>query len=237
MKRQILIIEDDVDIAHSILYNLERQGKFQAIIATSGEAGLRLALEKPPDLIILDINLPEINGFEVCRRLRLQKDTAATRIIMLTARTQEEDKVSGLGRGADDYVTKPFSMRELLARVEAVLRRFVTSRLPAPIYDDGALFIDYDNFEVRYQGQPVRLTRKEFFLLKLLAQSNGRVLTREYLLSNIWSLEHFGDTRTVDVHIRRLRQKLGNANYIETLIGVGYRFVRAKAVRDTQEPA
>lgn len=234
MKHRILIIEDDSDIAHSIRYNLERHGKFSVTTAASGEAGLRMALEDPPDLLLLDVNLPEVSGFEICRRLRLQKETKAVPIILLTARTQEDDKVSGLSLGADDYVTKPFSMRELVARIDAVLRRSGSDRVGEPIYDDGTLFIDFEKFEVRCQGNWVKLTRKEFMLLKLLAQSNGRVLTRDYLLNNIWEIEHYTDTRTVDVHIRRLRQKLGVERYIETLVGIGYRFVppvRAEAAR------
>jgi len=225
MKRNILIIEDDEDIANSIRYNLERRGNFQSLISTSGESGLDLALERPPDLIILDINLPRMSGFDICKRLRQREQTARIPIILLTARTQEDDKVKGLELGADDYVTKPFSMRELVARVEAVLRRSAAEPAGAPVYDDGRLFIDYENFEVRLNGEPVKLTRKEFLLLKLLAQSKGRVLTRDYLLNSVWDMTYYGETRTVDVHIRRLRQKLGDERYIETLVGVGYRFV------------
>ncbi len=225
MKRSIVIIEDDTDIAQSIRYNLEQEGSFQVTITTTGEAGLRTVLEHPPNLILLDLNLPLMNGFEICRRLRREEATAQVPIIMLTARTDETDKIHGLGLGADDYVTKPFSVRELMARINAILRR--TEGSATAVYDDGTLFIDYNHFIVRCRGQEVTLTRKEFALLKLLAQSKGRVLTREYLLDRVWGIDYDGETRTLDVHIRRVRQKLGIDGYIETAVGIGYRFVEA----------
>lgn len=227
MKKNIVVIEDDLDIAQSIRYNLEREGGFQVRIASTGETGLRSVLEHPPSLIILDINLPLMNGFEICRRLRREETTSQIPIIMLTARMDETDKVHGLSLGADDYITKPFSVRELIARVYAVLRRS-EGESTAPVYDDGTLFIDYAHFIVRCGGQEVNLTRKEFGLLKLLAQSKGRVLTREYLLDRVWGIDYDGETRTLDVHIRRLRQKLGIEGYIETAVGIGYRFVEAR---------
>ncbi len=227
MKKNIVVIEDDLDIAQSIRYNLEREGGFQVRIASTGETGLRSVLEHPPSLIILDINLPLMNGFEICRRLRREETTSQIPIIMLTARMDETDKVHGLSLGADDYITKPFSVRELIARVYAVLRRS-EGESTAPVYDDGTLFIDYAHFIVRCSGQEVSLTRKEFGLLKLLAQSKGRVLTREYLLDRVWGIDYDGETRTLDVHIRRLRQKLGIEGYIETAVGIGYRFVEVR---------
>lgn len=227
MKKNIVVIEDDLDIAQSIRYNLEREGGFQVRIASTGETGLRSVLEHPPSLIILDINLPLMNGFEICRRLRREETTSQIPIIMLTARMDETDKVHGLSLGADDYITKPFSVRELIARVYAVLRRS-EGESTAPVYDDGTLFIDYAHFIVRCSGQEINLTRKEFGLLKLLAQSKGRVLTREYLLDRVWGIDYDGETRTLDVHIRRLRQKLGIEGYIETAVGIGYRFVEAR---------
>ncbi|HNB73116.1 MAG TPA: response regulator transcription factor [Acidobacteriota bacterium] len=227
MKKNIVVIEDDLDIAQSIRYNLEREGGFQVRIASTGETGLRSVLEHPPSLIILDINLPLMNGFEICRRLRREETTSQIPIIMLTARMDETDKVHGLSLGADDYITKPFSVRELIARVYAVLRRS-EGESTAPVYDDGTLFIDYAHFIVRCGGQEVNLTRKEFGLLKLLAQSKGRVLTREYLLDRVWGIDYDGETRTLDVHIRRLRQKLGIEGYIETAVGIGYRFVEVR---------
>lgn len=227
MKKNIVVIEDDLDIAQSIRYNLERDGGFQVRIASTGEAGLRTVLEHPPNLIVLDVNLPLMNGFEICRRLRREDTTSHVPIIMLTARMEETDKVHGLSLGADDYITKPFSIRELIARIHAVLRRSEGETV-SPVFDDGTLFIDFAHFVVRCTDKEISLTRKEFGLLKLLAQSKGRVLTREYLLDRIWGIDYDGDTRTLDVHIRRLRQKLGIEEYIETAVGIGYRFVEAR---------
>jgi DNA-binding response OmpR family regulator len=185
-----------------------------------------LILDRPPNLILLDLNLPNMSGFEICRRLRAEAATARTPILILTARTGESDKVLGLNLGADDYITKPFSMRELVARVNAVLRRVSGLELSRPIYDDGVLMIDPSAFNVCCQGRNVRLTRKEFALLEELARNHGRVMTREVLLDRIWGLAYYGDSRTLDVHIRRLRQKLGESGLIETVTGVGYRLNR-----------
>lgn len=220
--RNIIIIEDDEDIADSIRYNLEREG-FRVRIATTGEAALNLILDRPPHLVLLDLNLPHMSGFELCRRLRAEAATARMPILMLTARTGESDKVLGLNLGADDYITKPFSMRELLARVNAILRRSHGLDLEGPVYDDGTLFIDPATFTVRCEGREARLTRKEFSLLEELARNEGRVLTRAVLLDRVWGLGYYGDSRTLDVHIRRLRQKLGNPGIIETVTGIGYR--------------
>ncbi len=227
MKKNIVIIEDDSDIAQSIRYNLEHDGGYQVTITSTGEAGLRTVLDHPPNLILLDVNLPLMNGFEICRRLRREETTAHVPIIMLTARTDETDKIHGLGLGADDYITKPFSIRELTARIQAVLRRS-EGNATTSVYDDGTLFIDYGHFIVRCQEREITLTRKEFALLKLLAQSKGRVLTREYLLDRVWGIDYDGETRTLDVHIRRVRQKLAIETYIETAVGIGYRFVEFK---------
>jgi DNA-binding response OmpR family regulator len=224
MKRRVLIIEDDQDIARSIAYNLEREGGFEVKTATTGESGLEHLFEHPPDLLILDLNLPHISGFEICRRMRREEVTAGIPVIMLTARVSESDKVLGLDLGADDYVTKPFSMRELIARVRAVMRR-VHPEMDGAVFDDGQLRIDYENFRVRVDGEDIKLTRKEFDLLKVLVQNRGRVMTRDRLLDLVWGLDYHGATRTLDVHIRRLRQKLGSVGEaIETMIGVGYRF-------------
>jgi DNA-binding response OmpR family regulator len=224
-KRRVLIVEDDEDIADSIRYNLERDGSFEASVALTGEDGLKEVLRDPPALVILDVNLPLMSGFELCRRLRRQEPTARLPIILLTARTDEGDRVLGLQLGADDYVLKPFSMRELVARAHAVLRRAEAEAAAPAVYDDGRLFIDYENFLARVGGADVRLTRKEFLLLRLLSEARGRVLTRDYLLDRVWGLEYYGESRTLDVHIRRIRKKLGLEGYIETVIGVGYRFV------------
>jgi DNA-binding response OmpR family regulator len=226
--RNIIIVEDDEDIADSIRYNLEREG-FRVRVAATGEDALDLILNGPPSLILLDLNLPQMSGLEICRRLRAEPATAKVPILMLTARVEETDKVLGLNIGADDYITKPFSMRELIARVNAALRRSEGSDAARLIYDDGSLRIDPSTFRVSYNGQEVRMTRKEFALLSELARNKGRVLTRETLLDRVWGVSYFGDSRTLDVHIRRLRQKLGDPKLIETVTGIGYRLCNAQA--------
>jgi DNA-binding response OmpR family regulator len=176
-------------------------------------------------LILLDLNLPHMSGFEICRRLRAELPTAQVPIIMLTARADETDKVLGLNMGADDYITKPFSMRELVARINAALRRTEGVETERPAFDNGVLRIDPSTFRVTYQSREIKMTRKEFALLSELARNQGRVLTREVLLDRVWGMNYFGDSRTLDVHIRRLRQKLGDPSLIETITGVGYRLV------------
>jgi two-component system alkaline phosphatase synthesis response regulator PhoP len=228
--RSVIVVEDDEDIADSIRYNLEREG-FRVRLAASGEDALNLILDRPPNLILLDLNLPHMNGFELCRRLRAEATTARVPIVMLTARADEADKVLGLNMGADDYVTKPFSMRELVARVNAALRRAEGSEVERPVFDDGSLRIDPATFSVRYEERDVRMTRKEFALLSELARNQGRVLTREVLLDRVWGVTYYGDSRTLDVHIRRLRQKLGDPSVIETVTGIGYRLVDSKKAR------
>jgi two-component system, OmpR family, alkaline phosphatase synthesis response regulator PhoP len=225
--RNIVIVEDDEDIAESIRYNLEREG-FRVRVAATGEDALNLILDRPPSLILLDLNLPHMSGFEMCRRLRAEAPTARVPILILTARTDESDKVLGLNIGADDYITKPFGMRELVARVNAVLRRVDGLDTDRPIYDNGELSIDPATFSVRFKGKEVRLTRKEFALLSELARNPGRVMTRETLLDRVWSLSYYGDSRTLDVHIRRLRQKLGDSSLIETVTGIGYRLLDSR---------
>jgi DNA-binding response OmpR family regulator len=218
----IIVVEDDEDIADTIRYNLEREG-YSVRTAPTGETGLDLIRGNPPNLVLLDVNLPKMNGFELCRLLRSEPKTAALPILMLTARNSEADKVLGLRLGADDYITKPFSVRELAARVEAILRRVKTPESDNPVYDDGILTINRATFRVTFEGRDVNLTRKEFGLLEELAKNAGRVMTREILLERLWGMNHFGDSRTLDVHIRRLRQKLGNSEIIETVTGIGYR--------------
>lgn len=228
MTKQILIIEDDPDIAESLRYNLKREG-LRAEIAESGEKGLRLALDGKfaPSLIILDLMLPGMSGMELCRRFRRESATEKTPIIILTAKALESDKIAGLELGADDYVTKPFSVKELLARIRAVLRR--TGEDVIQRYEDDQLTIDFEDMRVTCCGEEIKLTRKEFALLTNLARNSNRVATRQKLLDDVWGYSYFGDTRTLDVHIRRLRQKLGQcASYIETVVGVGYRFVGNK---------
>jgi DNA-binding response OmpR family regulator len=224
MSRPVLVIEDDPDIAESLRYNLERDG-LSAVVAESGEKGLSLALnaKNPPVLIILDLMLPGMSGTELCRRLRREPATRRTPIIMLTAKASEADRVTGLDLGADDYITKPFSVRELMARVRAVLRRADEST--AARYEDARMSIDFEDMRVTCGGEVIKLTRKEFALLALLAKTAGRVATRQYLLDGVWGHQYYGDLRTLDVHIRRLRQKLGECGEaIETVVGVGYRF-------------
>jgi len=225
MSKPALIIEDDPDIAESVRYNLESEG-FTPIVASTGEQGLALALDSqnPPMVIVLDLMLPGMNGMELCRRLRRENQTRKIPIIMLTAKTSEADRIAGLDLGADDYIAKPFSVRELLARVRAVLRRVdddATER-----YDDGQLAIDFADVRASCAGANIKLTNKEFLLLATLARKRGRVVNRQQLLDQVWGYSYYGDARTLDVHIRRLRQKLGACgNCIETVVGVGYRFI------------
>ena len=228
MLQNILIVEDDADIAESLHYNFKREG-FRPLIAESGEKGLRLALDEKnaPALIILDLMLPGMSGMELCRRLRRESLTENTPIIMLTAKAAETDKIAGLELGADDYIVKPFSVKEVIARVRAVLRR--VEKEDVPKYEDERLAIDFADMRVLCGGADVKLTRKEFALLAHLIKNMGRVAARQQLLDNVWGYSYFGDTRTLDVHIRRLRQKLGDCgSCIETVVGVGYRFIGCK---------
>jgi two-component system alkaline phosphatase synthesis response regulator PhoP len=224
MRERILIVEDDPDIAESLRYNLKREG-FHVDVAESGEKGYRLALDprSTPSLIVLDLMLPGMSGTELCRRLRKEPATEKMPIIILTAKASEGDKIIGLEFGADDYMTKPFSVKELLARIRAVMRR--SADQSDPPFDDGTLLINFDDMRVLCTGGEVKLTRKEFALLTTLVKNQNRVATRQRLLDEVWGQDYYGDTRTLDVHVRRLRQKLGEcAVYIETVVGVGYRF-------------
>lgn len=225
---RVLIVEDETDIAELIKHALERTRDVQAAIVTTGDAALRAVTDDPPDLLILDLNLPVLSGTEVCRIVRSRAATADIPIIMLTARTAESDRVAGLDLGADDYVTKPFSLRELAARVRAVLRRrrLGDSEYRMPIFRGKHLTADFDAVAIDVDGQPVRLTRREFELLRFLVANRNRVLSRERLLERVWGYERFIETRSVDVHVGRLRAKLGAAGpQIETVVGLGYRFV------------
>jgi two-component system, OmpR family, alkaline phosphatase synthesis response regulator PhoP len=226
MTKRILIIEDDPDIVEALRYNLEKEKGFSVLAAHSGEEGLSTAFEVKPQLIILDIGLPGFNGYELCRRLRREPETRDIPILMLTARVAESDKVLGLELGADDYVTKPFGIRELVARVRAALRRQEAQAETVPVFDDGQLYVHFGDYVIRFRGREPKLTFKEFSLLKLLVQNQGRVLTRDKILDEVWGYHYYGESRTVDVHIRRIRQKLGEGadDYIDTVIGVGYRF-------------
>ena len=225
-KGKILIIEDEKDIVRMLEYNLKKEG-FVTISARDGKAGLEMARRERPDLLLLDLMLPGIDGLEICRTLKNDKKTAGIPIIMLTAKSQEADKVVGLELGADDYVTKPFSPRELVARVKAVLRRVKdTGKLP-DAYAKGDLVVDFSKISVTVKNRPVNLTSKEFELLKELIRGRGRVLSRDHLLDTIWGVDQSLEvqTRTVDVHVRTLRKKLkSEAKRIITAKNYGYRF-------------
>ena len=226
MKPHILIIEDDPDIAESIRYNIERVGNCTAEVALTGEQGLTiLQRDSGVALAILDLHLPGINGIELCRRIRQDEALKKLPIIMLTAMANENDKVQGLEAGADDYITKPFSVRELVARMRAALRRAGYEEEEKEFFDDGELKIDYAGFTVTSGGKEIKLTRKEFALLALLTRNQGRVIPRERLLDHVWGLAYYGEARTLDVHMSGLRRKLGESGEsIETVIGIGYRF-------------
>jgi DNA-binding response OmpR family regulator len=230
LKTSVLVVEDERDIADLIKHTLDRGGDIDVRIASSGDAALKDAAEHIPELILLDLNLPGLNGLEVCRLLRSRTATKAIPIIMVTARTTESDRVMGLDAGADDYITKPFSLRELAARVRAVLRRRrgETAAQPA-IYRGEHLVADFEAVNITVDGEPVRLTRREFELLRYLVDNRNRVLSRDRLLERVWGYDRLIETRSVDVHVGRLRSKLGAAGrQIETVVGLGYRFVEER---------
>jgi len=225
-RHRVLIVEDEQDIAGLIKHTLERGGETDAHIVASGDAALKAVTERVPDLIILDLNLPVVGGLEVCRILRARADVPRVPIIMLTARTSEDDRVSGLEQGADDYVTKPFSLRELTARVRAVLRRGTAAVPRQGRYEGDRLMADFEAVAIAVDGAPVRLTRREFELLQYLVHNKNRVVSRDRLLERVWGYERLVETRSVDVHVGRLRNKLRTAGHqIETVVGLGYRFV------------
>jgi two-component system alkaline phosphatase synthesis response regulator PhoP len=227
---KVLVVDDEQPIRELIKYNLEREG-YQVLLAGDGDTALEMARVEMPDIILLDVMLPGQDGLFVCRTLNQQPNTRAIPIIMLSAKGEELDKVLGLEMGADDYITKPFSPRELLARIKARLRRQtldnqVSDETGRIIIDN--LVIDQERFIVSYNGIKQDLTPKEFELLRYLARNPGKVFTRDFLLEQIWGYDFSGDSRTVDVHIRHIRQKLeqipGAPQFIETVRGVGYRF-------------
>lgn len=228
MKETILIIEDEKDIVKMLEYNLGKEG-FKALSAREGETALELVDREHPDLILLDLMLPGIDGLEVCKALKEEKGTASIPIIMLTAKSQESDKVIGLELGADDYMTKPFSPRELIARIKAVLRRIKEKDKLPEVFKIGELAVDLSKIRATIKGRPAELTSKEFELLKALIKANGRVLSREHLLNTIWGLDRAVEieTRTVDVHIGSLRKKLkSEGKRIVTVKNYGYSFER-----------
>lgn len=228
MEKTVLIVEDEREIVEILKFNLKREG-YETMEALDGETGLRLALEGDPDLILLDVMLPKMNGFDICAEIR--RAGKVTPVIMLTAREEETDKIFGLEAGADDYITKPFSMRELMARVKANIRRRDLDygvRPKGELLRAGALTVDPAAFTVTKDASPVELTQKEFDLLLYLIRERGRVFTREDLMQKVWNYDYFGDMRTVDVTVRRLREKIendpGKPEFILTKRGVGYYF-------------
>ncbi|HZT78386.1 MAG TPA: response regulator transcription factor [Vicinamibacterales bacterium] len=226
-KRRILIVEDEQDVAGLIKHAVERTGDAEAEVVVSGDTALKAVAERPPDLVLLDLNLPVLDGVEVCRILRSRSETKQLPIIILTARGAEDDKVTGLEIGADDYISKPFSLRELTARIRAVLRRSATTaETIAPTYRGTRLTADFEAVAVAVDGKSIRLTRREFELLRFLVQNKNRVVSRDRLLERVWGYDRMVETRSVDVHIGRLRSKLGAAGrQVETVVGLGYRFI------------
>jgi len=227
MKSKILVVDDEPDAVELVEFNLRGAG-FDVITAGNGDEALKKARTFAPDLILLDLMLPEVDGLEVCKILRRDPATSAVPIIMLTAKAAELDRVLGLELGADDYVTKPFSPRELVLRVKNLLRRRTEPDEPADRVQVGDLLIDVPRHLVSVSGRAVDLTATEFKLLTVLAQRRGRVQSRERLLRDVWQYDNLIDTRTVDTHMRRLREKLGRASrFLDTVCGVGYRFAEA----------
>jgi two-component system alkaline phosphatase synthesis response regulator PhoP len=224
---RILVVEDESDIADLIKHTLERMGQAEVSIVGSGDEALKAVANLAPDLVILDLNLPVISGSEVCRLMRARPKTANIPIIMVTAKTGESERIAGLDLGADDYITKPFSLRELAARVRAVLRRKDrTDDGAATVYEGAHLKADFDAVAVTVDGGRIKLTRREFELLKFLVENRNRVMSRDRLLERVWGYDREVETRSVDVHVGRLRAKLGAAGpQIETVVGLGYRFV------------
>lgn len=230
MSQRVLVVDDERAIVDILCFNLKKEG-YEILSANDGEEGLALALAEKPDLILLDIMMPKLDGLQVCRKIREKMNTP---IIMLTARAEEVDKVLGLELGADDYVTKPFSIRELMARVKANLRRQVVEVKPEEeepkgnVVVLGNLRIDIDRYEVLKKGEVLELTLREYELLKFLATQKGQIFSRESLLEQVWGYEYYGDVRTVDVTIRRLREKVEDVpskpEYILTKRGIGYYF-------------
>jgi DNA-binding response OmpR family regulator len=227
MKPKILVVDDEPDALELVGFNLKRAG-FDVVTALDGAEALRKARQLFPSLIVLDVMLPEMDGLEVCKQLRADPQTAATPIILLTARAAEIDRVLGLELGADDYLTKPFSARELILRIRNVLGRRSEPGPSKEVIRVGQICIDSARHQVSARGKPIELTATEFRLLTVLAQRRGRVQTREQLLRDVWEYDSLIDTRTVDTHVRRLREKLGPTAWIlDTVRGVGYRFREA----------
>lgn len=227
MVKTVLVVDDEQDVIDLVAFNLQRAG-YKAVSARDGSAAIQKASDQQPDLIVLDLMLPGLDGTEVCKRLKAEPKTASIPIIMLTARAEEVDRVVGLELGADDYVTKPFSPRELVLRVKSILRRAKGETKPLEIIKQGDLTVDTAKYEASVKGKPVDLTATEFKLLVTLMERRGRVQSRDRLLADVWNYSPDTDTRTVDTHVRRLREKLGKAaDYVETVRGIGYRFAES----------
>jgi DNA-binding response OmpR family regulator len=226
MEPRILIVEDEADIRNLIKLRFEKEG-FRVSMAPDGDLALTKAVGEIPDLIILDLMLPKKDGLTVCKELKAHASTKHIPILMLTARAEEVDRVLGFELGADDYLTKPFSPRELVLRVKAILKRLTATQkeTPKPLIS-GGLILDPANFEVRIKEKPVALTKTEFHLLRCLMEAGGRTVTKESLLSKIWGFDSYGDSRTLDTHLAKLRKKIGKyGDKIETVRGIGYKFV------------
>jgi two-component system phosphate regulon response regulator PhoB len=227
MAETVLVVDDEQDVLDLVVYNLQRAG-FKTAVARDGAAALQKARDLLPALIVLDVMLPQMDGMEVCKRLRAEPKVATVPIIMLTAKAEEVDRIVGLELGADDYVTKPFSPRELVLRVKTILRRAKGEAQSAEVLKCGELVVDRAKHAVAVKGKPVEVTATEFKLLETLMERRGRVQSRDRLLTDVWGYEGEMDTRTVDTHVRRLREKLGAAaDYVETVRGVGYRFAES----------
>ncbi|EGT3616281.1 response regulator transcription factor [Clostridium perfringens] len=224
--KKVLIVDDEEHIRELIKFNLKKEG-YDTAVAVNGTEALKTIKENKFDLILLDLMLPEIDGLEVCKEIRRNEETSDIPVMMITAKGEEFDKVLGLELGADDYITKPFSIRELMARIKALLRRSNVKK-EENIIKFGDVVVNFQTREVTKASNNVELTLKEFELLKLLIKNKGNILTRELLLDKIWGYEYIGETRTVDVHIRHLRKKVEsddkNPQYIQTIRGVGYKF-------------
>lgn len=225
-EEKILVVDDEEHIQELIKFNLEKSG-YKVICADNGIDAIKLAKQQLPQLMLLDLMLPGMDGLDVCKEIRKDSSMSNMPIIMITAKGEEIDKIIGLELGADDYITKPFSVRELVARIKAILRR-TTMQLVEKTFKFGNLTIDFGKHEVIKNESKIDLTLKEFELLEILIKNKGRVMTRDFLLDKIWGYEYLGETRTVDVHIRHLRQKVEdddkNPTYIQTIRGIGYRF-------------
>jgi len=224
MKERILIVEDDKNIAKLVKFNLEKAG-YDCTTAATGEKALEILGERPVDLIILDIMLPGMDGYEICRAIKEKEKLKNIPIIMLTAKGEEVDRIVGLELGADDYIVKPFSPRELVLRVKAILKRGKVEEAKRDIMAAGDITVDIPKHKVMVKGKPVDLTQMEFKLLVTLIERRSRVQTRERLLSDVWNMDTSVDTRTIDTHVKRLREKLGKSgDLIETVRGLGYKF-------------